>query len=73
VQSSSIPNAGLGVFASKDLDRFSPLCLYPGVYTPPLPFPFVGDEDSADEYIYLANESIQEDNEYILNLNDVGG
>lgn len=73
VKSSSIQNAGQGVFATTDLEKFSPLCLYPGVYTPPLPFPYIGGEDSTDEYVYLANESIQDDNEYVLNLNDIGG
>lgn len=73
VKPSSIPTAGLGVFAAKDVDRFSPLCLYPGVYTPPLPFFCISGEESTHEYVYLANESIQGSNEYVLNLNDVGG
>ena len=73
VKPSSIPSGGLGVFAAKDFERFSPLCLYPGVYTPPLPFFCIGGEESTHEYIYLANESIHDSNECILNLNDVGG
>ena len=79
VKQSSIGNAGLGVFlrsgVSKPnrIEKNQVLCLYPGVYTPPIPNHVKFDE----HLIYLANQWYDhEENGYILNLNDnpnIGG
>lgn len=79
VRESSIPNAGLGVFlrdnvrGSGMIKTDQVLCLYPGIYTPPMPNQVKFDDQS----VYLANQlNDLESNGYILNLNDnpnIGG
>lgn len=72
VKLSSLPNAGQGVFSTKNIEKFSPLCFYPGIYTPPLPTRNIGHEGT-NALIYLANKVVTENNAYVINLNDVGG
>lgn len=78
VSKSTIPNAGSGVFSTQHVshnnDTPTVLCLYPGIYTPPLPIYAMGRAE------YLANlsppsskHSDIKDNGYIMNLNSVGG
>lgn len=70
---SQIPGAGSGVYAKQSLLPGHVACLYPGIFTPPLP-PTTVDA----ECTYLAGQSTPsgvspEHNAYVLNLRDVGG
>ena len=72
IQVSQLEGAGHGVFAGAEIKQGCILCLYPGVYTPPLP------SFSSDEDVFLANiESPtgrkMEECAYILNLQPSGG
>lgn len=63
----------------------TPLCLYPGIYTPPLPPPALHPtihndvaatvEGGAGGFIYMANADVDtlQTNAYILNLPEMGG
>ena len=55
IAKSTIPNAGSGVFSTQHVshsnDTPTVLCLYPGIYTPPLPIYAMGRTE------YLANLS----------------
>ena len=69
VQTSTIKNAGRGVFCQKEnVKAGTALCLYPGVYTPPLPF----TGGSQGEDLYLAGSEL-ENRAYIMNLPESGG
>lgn len=75
VERSTIPGAGAGVYAQQPLLTGQVACVYPGVYTPPLPNSPVVD---GVEYVYLADQRtpsglLVEENAYILNLQDVRG
>jgi hypothetical protein len=69
-------DAGDGVFVTMDVPISTPLCLYPGIYTPGLPLHVSRD---VDDVVYLANELLPpsgisiEDNAYILNVTEIGG
>ena len=74
VLTSQIPGAGAGVYATQSLLAGQVACLYPGVFTPPLPPNVV----AATECTYLAGQwtpsgILPEHNAYVLNLKDVGG
>ncbi|CAB9517602.1 expressed unknown protein [Seminavis robusta] len=69
------PDAGDGVFVSMPQSKsLTPLCLYPGIYTPGLPH-----RAADEEIVYMANDLLppsgisNEDNAYILNLSELGG
>lgn len=69
VQTSTIKNAGRGVFCQKEnIKAGTALCLYPGVYTPPLPC----TGGSQGEDLYLAGSEL-ENRAYIMNLPEIGG
>jgi hypothetical protein len=61
-----------------DIVSLTPLCLYPGIYTPGLPLTATGHGD-IDDVQYLANQFPPpsgipyETNAYILNITEVGG
>jgi hypothetical protein len=69
-------DAGDGVFATRTVPVSTPLCLYPGIYTPGLPLRVSRD---VDDVVYLANELLppsgisNEDNAYILNVTEICG
>ena len=74
---SQILGAGSGVYATQGLLPGQVACLYPGVFTPPLP-PIITAVDAAEGMHYLAGQLppsgfVPEQNAYILNLKDVGG
>ncbi len=76
VRPSSILGAGSGVYATHSFDPGHVACLYPGVYTPPLPPAVLPIEEY--RHTYLAGQRtpsgvLAEQNAYILNLKDVGG
>jgi len=75
VQTSTIKNAGKGVFCQQEtIKAGTALCLYPGVYTPPLPCTDGALAGSLGEDMYLAGSASELDGRaYILNLSDVGG
>lgn len=87
VRRSQVPGAGKGVFyvGHRDEDSNLPkvLCLYPGIYTPPLPLVstgIMGSQEDNNELMdaYLAkhmppSQVPLEENAYILNLETVGG
>ena len=72
VASSHIEGAGIGVFTSTPISRHTPLCLYPGVFSPGLP-------SGLHDAVYLGMESLPsrviptETNAYIMNLKSIGG
>ena len=69
VQTSAIKNAGRGVFCQQEFIKAgTALCLYPGVYTPPLPC--TGGPQGDD--LYLAGSDL-ENRAYIMNLQGIGG
>ena len=77
---SQILGAGSGVYATQPLLPGQVACLYPGVFTPPLPPSITTTTAAVDaaECMYLAGQSppsgvLPEQNAYILNLKDVGG
>ena len=78
---SRLTGAGKGVFVASDyLPSGTVLCLYRGVYTPPLPphasFDVDATQESASCYLgnrVAPNGQTIEENAYILNLQDVGG
>jgi hypothetical protein len=69
-------DAGDGVFVARAVPVSTPLCLYPGIYTPGLPLHVTRD---VDDVVYLANELLPpsgipyDDNAYILNVTEIGG
>lgn len=74
VLQSSITGAGEGVFSQQKVAAGTPLCLYPGTYTPGPPSTAI----AGDDIIYLGNELPPsavppEENAYIMNLREVGG
>jgi len=75
VRQSRLKGAGHGVFAASTVLEGSFLCLYPGIYTPPLPSHVMMIDDGSK---YMANITAPsggaiEENAYILNLQEVGG
>ena len=68
VQTSTIKNGGRGVFCQQNIKAGTALCLYPGVYTPPLPC----TGGSQGEDLYLAGSEL-ENRAYIMNLPECGG
>ena len=73
VAPSTIPNAGLGVYTERFIERHTPICLYPGMYTPPFPTVQLSSRDEDVYYLAKMSHKNLEDNAYILNLRDVGG
>lgn len=74
VKPSSVNGAGRGVFATENVPKDSVVCLYPGIYTPPLPAHASIDDGSH----YVGNITAPSGgpishNAYILNLQAVGG
>lgn len=74
VRPSYIPNAGIGVFVKRPIEKDRVVCLYPGIYTPGIP------KYAAEsvETVNLADKEPPsggdiESNPYILNLNIQGG
>jgi hypothetical protein len=60
--------AGLGIFSSKKIPRSTPVCFYPGRYTPPIPALAVANPDG---YITPSSSIIMDpNNAYILNLRE---
>jgi hypothetical protein len=77
VQTSCLSGAGRGVFSRQSVsDEMLPMvaCLYPGIYTPGMPY--VNSAEIGNEYLADQIPPSQipfEDNEYIMNLQDTGG
>jgi len=60
-------HAGLGVFALEAIPVGAALCLYPGLYTPPVPF-----VDSSGELVVFGPAD-DADTSYVMNLTTLGG
>jgi len=60
-------HAGLGVFALEAIPIDAALCLYPGLYTPPVPFV----DNSGELVVYGPGDD--EDTSYVMNLATIGG
>jgi len=70
VRPSYIPNAGMGVFVTRPIEKGRVICLYPGIYTPGLPMHAAESEDSV---FVGASDGDMESNAYILNMTIPGG
>lgn len=81
VKQSSVPNAGKGVYAANGLiNKFSVVCLYPGVYYPPPPafslFSFDNEFSCLKPNDLLAMMNQQQnpaENAYVMHCNNSGG
>lgn len=78
VASSQLEGAGRGVFTTMPISQGTPVCLYPGIFSPGLPLGGVFPDDD-NNTVFLGSTSLPsgvdppESNAYIMNLRDVGG
>lgn len=71
VASSQLEGAGRGVFTNIPIEQGTPICLYPGIFSPGLPRAF-------SDATFLASDILPsgvhpETNAYVMNLKNVGG
>lgn len=75
VAPSRLDGAGQGIFATENVSKGVPVCLYPGIFTPGMTWV----DCESDSTVYLGNLSCPsgvkpiESNAYILNLQNTGG